>query len=138
MSETKHTCGECFHFDACKKMLESVLDPTWNVAIIPAEKSHACQDFIEASLVMSSFRVAERLRGSKDAKPSKKCVNIKLTVSEAAHLRRMAGSRIDKLYDSISIYEEEGVKVPDWLEEELKEKSGIYDKIQQAIDDYYR
>ena len=137
IDETKHTCGECFHFDACQRMMERCVplaDDCWD----DLGEDSACKNFIEASLVMSAFRAVEKLRGGKDAKPSKKCVTIKLPLSEAMHLRSMAGSRVDKVYDSISLYEDEGIAVPSWLEDELKEKSGIYDKIQQAIDDYYR
>lgn len=136
MSETKHTCGECFHFDACRKMMESVLDSQWNLSSAFLETRPSCQDFIEASLVMSAFRAAERQKGP--AKSQKKCVTIKLSISEAMNLRSMVGDRVDKIYNSISISEYEGVVVPSWLEADLKEKSGISGKIVQAIDDYYR
>ena len=138
MEEKKNTCGGCFHFDACRKMMESVLDSQWNLSTEFLAKAPSCDEFIEASLEMTAFRAAEKLRGKKETKPSKKCVTIKMPLSEAMILRNMAGRKVDKVYDSIIIYKDKGIAVPSYLEEDLKEKSGIYDKIQQAFDDYYR
>ena len=67
-----------------------------------------------------------------------KNVIIRLSLSEAILLRTMTGISIDNVYCSISAYEDEGIQVPAWLENALKEKSDIYDKIVEAIENYYR
>lgn len=67
----KNTCGECFHFDACRKMMEASLDPSWDIETIPLEGGRACEDFIESSLVMSALQAEERLKRSKPAKSQK-------------------------------------------------------------------
>ena len=71
MEEKKNTCGECFHFDACRKMMEAALDPSWDIETIQLEGKRACEDFIESSLVMSAFQSEERLKRSKPANSQK-------------------------------------------------------------------
>lgn len=60
MEEMKNTCGDCYHFAPCRKMMEAVLDPQWRLEASFMASRPTCEDYIDGQLVTAALEAAAR------------------------------------------------------------------------------